>query len=66
MPDRDPPDHMAYTPRTAEFHVTTWGNSGEVHIAFQGDPLEPIRASTARELAAALLAAARVAEGAEK
>ena len=48
---------------SAEFFVTTWRtHPGKVQISHQGEPLELIPPSDARELAAALLAAADCAE----
>lgn len=59
----DPPDHQNYGDETAEYAVTTWfDHPGEVQISHQGEPLEPISPADARELAAALLAAADHAE----
>lgn len=59
----DEPDHDSYGDQSGEFVVTTWrGHPGEVQISHQGEPLEPVRPTEARALAAALLAAANAAE----
>ncbi|NKT91769.1 hypothetical protein GS854_01630 [Rhodococcus hoagii] len=43
-------------------YVSVW-EQGQVQIDYQGNPEEPVSPQYARDLAAALLAAARVAEG---
>lgn len=61
--DDDAPDYRVFGADDGDYVVTHWTADGHhVEISHQGEPMLPVKASYARELGAALIAAARHAE----
>lgn len=64
-PDHEPADRLGWWEHGSLWGVSQWGYPNQVQLAFNGEPFEPLSSDEARFLAAALLAAANVADAAE-
>lgn len=64
-PDHEPADRPGWWEHGSLWGVSQWGYPNQVQLAFNGEPFEPLSSDEARFLAAALLAAANVADAAE-
>jgi hypothetical protein len=63
--DEDDPDseqRLGWAALDTAYFITQWGYPDEVQIAYDCEPMEPLTVAEARSLAAALLAAANIAE----
>jgi hypothetical protein len=59
----DPPDHRSFNDQSFDHFVTVWNDHPtEVQVSYRGEPMEPMSPTAARDLAAALLAAAKEVE----